>query len=239
TSRPSGRAEARLARGAALTERQGPRMIEAEGGHTGRHGRIRMGLYGGRPARDLTLSDAIMTGFRMATKVNFVIPILIIGVIVNVIVYSVFVPFLVGLVAGKTTDGTAIGGALPVGIISAVIAGSIGGVLLNLYGQVWATLASAGPEPTIQATFARISQRWTAILGAGIVVAAVGLGLFIVGGALAAALGSIGVSCSSSRSSGRSTSAHGSAWRAGLPPMARTPWTRSGPHGSSPRPRCC
>jgi hypothetical protein len=152
-----------------------------------------MGLYGGRPARELTLTDAIMTGFRMAMQPNFVIPILIIGAIVNVIVYAAFVPLLVGLVVGSGSSSEVIGGAVVAGILGALVAGLIGGVLLNLYGQVWATMASAGAAPTIQEAFARVAQRWVAILGAGLVVAGVGLGFFIVGGILVAALGAVGV----------------------------------------------
>jgi hypothetical protein len=151
-----------------------------------------MGLYGGRPARELTLTDAIMTGFRMAMQPNFVIPIIIIGVVVNVIVYAAFVPLLVGLVVGSDSSSEVLGGAVVAGIMGALVAGLIGGVLLNLYGQVWATMASAGAAPTIQEAFARVALRWVAILGAGIVVAAVGLGFFIVGGLMVVALGAVG-----------------------------------------------
>ncbi|TAJ99671.1 MAG: hypothetical protein EPO36_11480 [Chloroflexota bacterium] len=151
-----------------------------------------MALYGGRPARDLTLTDAIMTGFRMAIQPNFVIPILVIGAVVNVIVYAAFVPLLVGLVIDTDSSTDVIGGAMVTGIVGALVAGLIGGVLLNLYGQVWAAMASVGTAPTIQEAFARVAQRWVAILGAGIIVAAVGLGFFIVGGVLVAALGGVG-----------------------------------------------
>ena len=151
-----------------------------------------MALYGGRPNDQLTLTDAITTGFRMAMRPNFVIPILIIGVIVNVIVYAAFVPVLVGLVVGDGAGSEVIGGAVVAGILGAVVAGVIGGVLLNLYGQVWATMASVGSSPTIQETFARVGERWVAILGAGVVAAAVGLGFLIIGMVLVAALGGIG-----------------------------------------------
>lgn len=153
-----------------------------------------MGLYGGRPHAQLTVTDAIMTGFRMAMQPNFVIPILVIGVIVNAIVYAAFVPLIVGLVVGDT-DATGIlnGGLILSSLLGALIAGVIGGIVVNLYGQVWATMASVGEPPTMQAAFARVAERWVAILGAGIVVAVAGLGIFIIGAILAAALGAVGI----------------------------------------------
>jgi hypothetical protein len=153
-----------------------------------------MGLYGGRPARELTLTDAIMTGFRMAMQPNFVIPIMVIGVIVNAIVYAALVPLVTGLIVGdEDASGILSGGLVLSGIVGAVVAGAIGGIVVNLYGQVWATMASVGEPPTMQAAFARVAERWVAILGAGIVVAVVGLGIFVAGGILAAALGTVGI----------------------------------------------
>ena len=168
-----------------------------------------MGLYGGRPARELTLTDAIMTGFRMAMQPNFVIPILVIGVIVNAIVYAAFVPLIVKLVIGDT-DGTGVfnGGLFLSGLVGAVIAGAIGGIVVNLYGQAWATMASVGEPPTMQAAFARVAERWVAILGAGIVVAVVGLrNLHRRRTSSPQPSGPSGSSCSSSRWAWRSTSA--------------------------------
>ncbi|MBI2778067.1 MAG: hypothetical protein HYX57_12515 [Chloroflexi bacterium] len=150
-----------------------------------------MGLYGGRPASELTLTDAIMTGFRMALQLNFVIPILVIGVVINAVVYAAFVPLITSIALGNTNDVSALGGSFVAGILGAIIAGVIGGIILNLYGQMWATMASVGEAPSIQAAFARVGQRWVAILGAGIVVAVASLGLFIVGGLISAALGAI------------------------------------------------
>lgn len=147
-----------------------------------------MALYGGRPASELTLTDAIMTGFRMALQPNFVLPILVIGVVVNAIVYAAFVPLLVGLVAGGDSADM-LGGAVVASIVGAIVAGVLGGIILNLYGQVWATMASVGEAPTIQAAFARVAERWVAILGAGIVVALASLGLFVAGGIVSAAVG--------------------------------------------------
>jgi len=152
-----------------------------------------MGLYGGRPPAQLTLSDAITTGFRMVLQPNFVIPILAIGVVVNLVVMAAFVPFLVRMIAGDSTSGTLLGGAMIAGVFGALIASVIGGILLNLYGQVWATMASVGEAPTMQAAFTRLGGRWMSILGAGLISAVATLGIMVVGGLLGALLGALGI----------------------------------------------
>ncbi|MBI3745584.1 MAG: hypothetical protein HY264_03505 [Chloroflexi bacterium] len=153
-----------------------------------------MALFGGKTPAQLTLTDAIMTGFRMVTQVNFVIPILVIGVIVNAIVIAAILPIVIGVILpNSATDSTVLGGAIIAGIIGGVIGGIIGGLLLNLYGQVWATMASVGDGPTIQAAFARVGLRWMSILGAGLIVGFVLVGIIIVGGILAALLGPLGI----------------------------------------------
>ena len=153
-----------------------------------------MALFGGKTPPQLTLTDAIMTGFRMVTQVNFVIPILIIGVIVNAIVIAAILPIIIALIIPTSgTDSALLGGAIVSGIIGAVIGGIIGGLILNLYGQVWATMASVGEAPTIQAAFARVAVRWVSILGAGLIAGVVTVGIFIVGGVLAAVLGALGI----------------------------------------------
>ena len=105
-----------------------------------------MALFGGKTPAQLTLSDAIMTGFRMVTQVNFVVPILIIGIIVNAIVIVAVLPFIVGLIVHGIERRHARPSAAPIvtSIVGALIGGIIGGLLLNLYGQVWATMASVG-----------------------------------------------------------------------------------------------
>ncbi len=151
-----------------------------------------MALFGGKTPAQLTLSDAIMTGFRMVTQVNFVIPILIIGVIVNAVVVAAVVPFILSIALPSSSNALVIGGALISGIVGALLAGIIGGVLLNLYGQVWATMASVGEAPTIEAAFGRVGTRWMSMLGAGIITGAITLAIFIVGGIVSALLGALG-----------------------------------------------
>jgi hypothetical protein len=151
-----------------------------------------MALFGGKAPAQLTLSDAITIGFRMVTQVNFVVPILVIGVIVNAVVVAAIVPFLISIALPSSSNALVIGGALISGVVGALLAGIIGGLLLNLYGQVWATMASVGEAPTMQAAFARVGGRWISILGAGIITGAITLALFIAGGIIAAILGAVG-----------------------------------------------
>ena len=153
-----------------------------------------MALFGGKTPAQLTLTDAIMTGFRMVTQVNFIVPILVLGIIVNAIVIAAILPIVIAIAIPTSGSTSAVlGGAIIAGIFGAVIGGIIGGLLLNLYGQVWATMASVGDAPTVQAAFARVGVRWVSILGAGLIAGFVTVGIIIVGGIIGAALGGIGI----------------------------------------------
>ena len=152
-----------------------------------------MALFGGKSSSQLTLSDALMVGFRTVMQPNFIIPIIVIGAIVNVIVIAAIVPIVTSLVLGGATGDTpGIGGAIVASILGAVIATIVGGLILNLYGQVWATMASVGDAPTVKDAFERVKVRWVGMLGAGIITGAITLGIMIVGGILAAILGALG-----------------------------------------------
>ena len=63
-----------------------------------------MGLYGGRKGVQLTITDALTTGYRFLLKPDFSIPILVIGVVVNLVVIAIFVPFIVNIAVGDTTS---------------------------------------------------------------------------------------------------------------------------------------
>ena len=153
-----------------------------------------MALFGGKSSSQLTLSDALMIGFRTVLQPNFIIPIIVIGAIVNIIVIAAIVPIVTGLVLGSSTgDSAVLGGAIVASIVGAVIASIVGGLILNLYGQVWATMASVGDAPTVNATFERVKVRWVGMLGAGLIAGAITLGIMIVGGVIAAVLGALGI----------------------------------------------
>ncbi len=152
-----------------------------------------MALFGGKSSSQLTLTDALMVGFRTVLQPNFIIPIIVIGAIVNVIVIAAIVPIVTSLVLGGSTgDSTLVGGAIVGSILGAVIAGIVGGLILNLYGQVWATMASVGDAPKVKAAFTRVGERWVGMLGAGIITGGITLGIIIVGGIIAALLGALG-----------------------------------------------
>ena len=152
-----------------------------------------MALFGGKTSAQLTLTDAIKVGFKTVMQPNFIIPILVIGVVINIVVIAAIVPIVLGLVLGSTTgDATALGGAIVAGILGSAIAAIVGGLILNLYGQVWATMASVGDAPTIKAAFTRVGERWIGMLGAGIITGGITLGIIIVGGIVAAILGALG-----------------------------------------------
>lgn len=152
-----------------------------------------MAIFGGKSAHELTLSDAITTGFKMVLQPNFVIPILVIGVLVNVVVIAAIVPVVIGFMLPSSGGSPAAGGAIVSGLAAALIAGIVGGLLLNLYGQVWATMASVGDAPTMQAAFERVGERWMSILGAGVVSGVAVLAIMLVGGIVGAILGPLGV----------------------------------------------
>ena len=152
-----------------------------------------MALFGGKTSGQLTLTDAIMVGFKMVIQPNFIIPILVIGVVINIVVIAAIVPIVLGLGLGGTTGNPAvIGGAIVAGILGSVIAAIVGGLILNLYGQVWATMASVGDAPMIKAAFTRVGERWVGMLGAGLITGGITLGIIIVGGVVAAILGALG-----------------------------------------------
>lgn len=152
-----------------------------------------MALFGGKSPDQLTLTEAITVGFKMVLQPNFVIPILVIGVVVNAIIIAAIVPIIIGIMIPSTTESALIGGAIVAGIVGAIFAGIIGGLLLNLYGQVWATMASVGEAPTMQAAFGRVGERWMSILGAGVVAGLATAGILILGGIVGAILGEVGV----------------------------------------------
>ena len=158
-------------------------------------------FWGGKPPSQLTLQDAFMTALKIVQRPSFVIPILVIGVVVNLVVIAAIVPLLVviaaivplsvGLDAGSSSAAFIAQFRLIifVGVIDAIVVG----VILNLYGLIWAVTASKGAEPTMNEAFAIIGRRWIDVLGSGLIVGAITFGLFIVVGLVSALLGAIGI----------------------------------------------
>ncbi len=147
-------------------------------------------LFGGRDRASLTLGDALSTGFSILAKPAFILPVLVVGVAVNAVLGALLRPF---LSTPTFTAGQAITAAefqqFAGGILAAVVVGIIGGVLINLYGQVWAVAASSGPLPTIGETFALVGKRWVGVIGTGLTVAVIEIALLLLGLALVAVIG--------------------------------------------------
>lgn len=152
-----------------------------------------MALFGGKSPEELTLTEAITVGLKMVLQPNFVIPILVIGAVINVVLIAAIIPIIIGIMVPSTTESAVFSGAIITGIVGAVFAGIIGGLLLNLYGQVWATMASVGEAPTMQAAFNRVGERWMSILGAGIIAGLATAGILLLGGIIGAILGAVGI----------------------------------------------
>jgi hypothetical protein len=148
-------------------------------------------LWGGKPTSQLTYVDALMTGFRLVIKPNFVLPVLAIGLVVSVIVAALILPLILGLIV--PSDDSVIGGAVIAAAIGGVVAALIGGFVVNVYGQLWAVAASRGPEPTINEGIALVGKRWLNVLGSNLIVGLIALGGLIVIGIVSALLGGLGI----------------------------------------------
>jgi hypothetical protein len=73
--------------------------------------------------------------------------VLVIGLVVNAVVSLLFTP-VIDAVTPSTSGGDLSGintSAFAGAVIGSLVFGIIGGVLLNLYGQIWAVSASSGP----------------------------------------------------------------------------------------------
>lgn len=138
-------------------------------------------LFNNRPAGSLTLGDAITTGFTIVSKPTFIVPMLVIGLVVNAVAGILFRPVLDSVAPTATGDLSGFNySALAGAIMGSLAVGIIGGVLLNLYGQIWAVAASSGPLPTMNDVVELMKGRWVGIIATGIVVGAISLVMLIV-----------------------------------------------------------
>lgn len=138
-------------------------------------------LFNNRPAASLTLSDAITTGFTIVSKPTFIVPVLVIGLIVNAVVSLLLTPVINAVTPSASGDLSGINTRAFAGaVIGSLVFGIVGGVLLNLYGQIWAVSASSGPLPTVNDVVALIQQRWVGIIATGLVVGAITIVLLLV-----------------------------------------------------------
>jgi hypothetical protein len=166
-----------------------------------RTGEVTGALFANRSPSTLTLGDAFTTAFNVIRKPMFVGPLLVIGVTVNGIVDAALGPLISQSVASGATPGATLSAGdvqnMVGGFLAALVVGIIGGILINLYGQIWVVEASSGPLPTIDNVVSVVGRRWIGVIGTGIVVGLISLalifGLVIIGGLAYAALGNLGI----------------------------------------------
>jgi hypothetical protein len=141
------------------------------------------GMFGAVAPRDLTLGNAIEGAFRSLAKPAFIGPILVISVLINAVLEITLQPIIARSVAlsptGRPTieDINAFLGAAAVSFVVALI----GGIIVALYGSVWAVTASIGPAPTIGETLRLAGRRWVGVLGTGLVVGLITIAAVIAG----------------------------------------------------------
>jgi hypothetical protein len=137
-------------------------------------------LHNNRSPSTFTLGDAITTGFGLVAKPTFVVPVLIIGVVVNAIVSAIVQPLIPSQIgSGSTISSEQVTGILR-GAFSTVILSIIGSILINLYGQIWTVEATSGSLPSVDRVIGLAAKRWLGIIGTGITVGVISIGLLIV-----------------------------------------------------------
>ena len=135
-------------------------------------------LFGSVKPANLTLSNAIEAAFKALGKVSFIGPILVISVVINAIIELAIGDTLrsMTLTPGTRPTMADLNRILQAAGVSFIVT-FLGGVLVSIYGQVWAVAASVGPFPTVGETFALAGRRWISILGAVLLVSVVSFGL--------------------------------------------------------------
>ena len=154
-------------------------------------------LHNNRSPSTFTIGDAISTGIGLVAKPTFIIPVLAIGIVVNVVIELALRPFITTTFNPAERLGAEQVGALAGPIIISILLGIVGGILINLYGQIWAVEATSGPLPQPGGVFALAGSRWVGVIGTGLAVGILTIGLFLVlllvTGAITAALGNAGI----------------------------------------------
>ena len=154
-------------------------------------------LHNNRPPSTFTLGDAISTGFGLVAKPSFIVPVLAIGIVVNFVVELAFRPFVNSTINPSTGLGPQQISALMGPLLVSLLLGIVGGILVNLYGQIWAVEATSGPLPQPDRVLSLAGGRWVGVIGTGIAVAVIMIvllfGMVILAGISAAALGNLSI----------------------------------------------
>jgi hypothetical protein len=154
-------------------------------------------LHARRSPSTFTLGDALSTGFGLVTKPTFIVPVLIIGIVVNFVISLAFRPFMTSSFDPETSLGAGQISQMMGPILVSILLGIIGGILINLYGQIWAIEATSGPLPQPGRVFGLAGSRWIGVIGTGIAVAVIMivlfLGAFVVAALVTSAVRALGI----------------------------------------------
>jgi hypothetical protein len=136
-----------------------------------------MALTLGKKGKALGFGDYLTTGVRSLFTPAFSLPIIVIGIAVSFIVKLAVGP-LINSGLEQTGSSSAQVGQFLSGIAIAFVAG----LFINVYGQVYAVMATASPKmPTIGEAANVALSRWLNVLATGILGGLLTVGIVIVG----------------------------------------------------------
>ncbi|HXG25426.1 MAG TPA: hypothetical protein VNL94_01035 [Candidatus Binatia bacterium] len=143
-------------------------------------------LLAGVPWAALTLTNAFEAAFRGLAKPALIGPILLISCLVNVFLEAIVTPGIMRTIRVTPSGVPSVEDVDQLLLLAAIsfVVTLLGGILVAVYGQVWAAAASRGPLPNLAAASELAGRRWVSLVGASIVVSlvviAAVLGLMVV-----------------------------------------------------------
>ena len=149
-----------------------------------------MALTQGKKGKALGFGDYLSTGVRSLFTPAFSLPIIVIGIVVSYIVKLAVGPL---IESGLESTGSSTAQVGP--FLSGIAIAFVAGLFINVYGQVFAVMATASAKmPTIGEAANTAVSRWLNVLAAGLLGAVCTVGILVAGvlivGAGSEALGS-------------------------------------------------
>lgn len=149
-----------------------------------------MALTQGKKGKALGFGDYLSTGVRSLFTPAFSLPIIAIGIVVSYIVKLAVGPL---INSGLESTGSSTAQFAP--FLSGIAIAFVAGLFINVYGQVFAVMATASAKmPTIGEAANTAVSRWLNVLAAGLLGAVCTVGILVAGvlivGAGSEALGS-------------------------------------------------
>jgi len=136
-----------------------------------------MALTQGKKGKALSFGDYLTTGVRSLFTPAFSLPIIVLGIAVSYVVKLTLGSAInSGLASTGSTDANigAIGSGLAIAFVT--------GLFINVYGQVYAVMATASAKmPTIGEAASTAVSRWLNVLAAGLLGALCTVGILVVG----------------------------------------------------------